>query len=51
MCGGLHPLLTEGASQVGQRASVLKPPIHTHLDVTVDIPDSRKCIIFQNKTC
>lgn len=26
------------ASQVRQRTSVFKPAIHTHLDVTVDIP-------------
>lgn len=38
MGGGLKPPLTEGASQIGQGASLLKPPVHTHLDVAVDVP-------------
>lgn len=49
MCGGLKPLLAVGAAQVCQRASLLKPSIHTHLDVTVDIP--AKHIILENETC
>lgn len=36
--GGLQPPLAVGASQVCQRASLLEPPVHTHLDVTVDVP-------------
>lgn len=38
VCGRLKPLLDVGASQVGQRAPLLEPSVHTHLDVTVDVP-------------
>lgn len=41
MCGRLKPLLDVGASQVGQRASLLEPSVHTHLDVTVDVPANK----------
>jgi len=38
MSGGLQPPLAVGASQVRQGAPLLEPPVHTHLDVTVDVP-------------
>lgn len=38
MRGGLEPPLAEGASQIGQGASLFKPAVHTHLDVAVDVP-------------
>lgn len=41
MCGGSEPPLAEGASQVGQGASLLEPSTQTHLDVTVDVPESQ----------
>lgn len=39
ICGGLEPFLAKGASQVGQRASLLKPAIYTHLDISVNVPE------------
>lgn len=47
MCGGLKPHLTVGASQVCQRASLLEPSIHTHLDVTVDVPVYESILIIR----
>lgn len=38
MGGWSKPPLAEGAAQVGQGASLLKPAVHTHLDVAVDVP-------------
>lgn len=55
MRGGLEPPLTVGASQVSQRTSLLKPAIHAHLDVTVDVPAQgtivivRKCNMVNRK--
>lgn len=38
MCGGLEPLLAVGASQVCQGTPLLEPAVHTHLDLTVNVP-------------
>lgn len=46
MCGGLQPPLAVGASQVCQGASLLKPSVHTHLDVTVDVPVCESTLII-----
>lgn len=47
MCGGLQPPLAVGASEVRQGASLLEPPIHTHLDVTVDVPAYESILIIR----
>lgn len=47
MCGRLKPPLAEGAAQVRQGASLLKPSIHTHLDVTVDVPVDMRILIIR----
>ena len=38
MGGRLEPSLAEGAAQVGEGTSLLKPAAHTRLDVSVDVP-------------
>ena len=39
MGGGLDPSLAEGAAQVGEGTSLLKPAAQTRLDVSVDVPE------------
>lgn len=39
ICGGFEPFLAKGASQVCQRASLLKPAIYAHLDISVNVPE------------
>ena len=39
MGGGLEPSLAEGAAQVGEGTSLLKPAAHARLDVSVDVPE------------
>lgn len=38
MCRGPEPPLAVGAPQVRQGAPLLKPAVHSHLDITVHIP-------------
>lgn len=38
MCRRPEPPLAVGASQVRQGAPLLKPAVHSHLDVTVGVP-------------
>lgn len=42
MCGGPEPPLAVGAPEVRQGAPLLKPAIHSHLDVTVGVPAKRR---------
>ena len=39
MCGRLEPPLAVGASQVGQRTSLLEPSAQRRLDVAVDVSE------------
>lgn len=47
MCGGLEPPVAVGASQVSQWTPLLKPAIHAHLDITVDVPAEETIVIIR----